>query len=76
MNNEVVLTGHPDNDYNGLYNLIDNWNDKPHYTNYHHKHIYFYNKKYGGYYGWNLDHRDQSFRENPGELAWNDGGYI
>ena len=70
------MTGHPNDDYNGIYRWVDDWNEKPNFVNAHDKHIYYYNKKYGGDYGWNLDGRDQAWRANPGELAWNEGGYV
>ena len=38
----IIISNHPENEYNGKYDYINDWNNKPHFKNENAKHFYFY----------------------------------
>lgn len=39
---EIVVSQHPWEEFNGKYKYIDEWNDQPHFKNENGKHLYFH----------------------------------
>ncbi|PXF24355.1 MAG: hypothetical protein CXX70_12095 [Methanobacteriota archaeon] len=67
----VSISGHPNDAYNGTYELQDEEiNDKPWYKNAGGNRLYFYNAASGGAPSWSLDDRGQD-----GSNDWYRGGW-
>ena len=57
----IVISGHSDESYNGIYTRGEDWNDSPHFVK-DHFHLFYVPYAYDGGY-WQLDDRDQSANE-------------
>ena len=67
----VSISGHPNDSYNGTYELQhEEINGKPWYKNAGENRLYFYNADSGGAPSWSLDDRDQD-----GSNDWYRGGW-
>ena len=70
----IEVSGHRQEEFNGKYKYIDEWNDQPHFKNENEKHIYFHKCLTCDDDTWNLDSRDQTKMHTPGSLNWKNGG--
>jgi hypothetical protein len=73
---QVMISGHKDPKYNGVYDMNRLWNGLPHYNNSNGTHFYYYSETKGTG-RWNLDLKDQYSPGKPVLSSDNefDGGY-
>jgi len=68
----LLVTGHCDTAYNGIYTRADEWNGKAMYAN-GQRFLYYYNCGEDGQPGWSFDHRNQV--QERGGRDWYAGGF-
>ena len=71
---QIIVSGHKDALYNGLYSRGDPWNGKAMYQNLAGRVLYYHAANEGGAPGWSFDNRNQL--DTRGSKDWYHGGFF